>query len=190
MKSLILVLVLTACGSSAAVAQDSILKKRLSFKIWVTGIDSIKTVGWLSAISDSALELSARRKHFNDTREIANNRISIFTYNQMDVMTLKRVNAAGRGAVIGAVCGLVIGAIAGFASGDDPPASQDAFGFGGLFRMTAAEKGLTGGIVGAGAGAGLGALTGALIKEIFIIGGKKEKFSEMRMNIIDRAYIK
>lgn len=190
MKPLILLHVLTVFINYALDAQDSTLKKKLSFKIWVTGSDNRKTVGWLSTISDSTLELSTRRKHFSDARIIVNNRLEGFDYSQVTAMKLKRSNGAGRGAVIGAVCGLLIGAIGGFIAGDDPhvPANQDFFGFGEAFRLTAAEKALIFGVAGGATGAGTGALIGSLIKQTFIIGGKKEKFSEMRANVLDKAY--
>lgn len=192
MKPLSLLFIFIAFSCCALVAQDSTLKKRLSFKIWITGIDSSKTIGWLSAISDSSLELSNRPKHFNDPLVKANNHLIHFDYSQLAAMKLKRNNGAGRGAAIGAASGLVIGAIAGFSAGDDPhvPASQDLWGIGEAFRMTAADKALVGGFAGAAIGAGLGALTGALVKKTFIIEGKKEKFDEMRLNIIERAYRK
>jgi hypothetical protein len=121
---------------------------------------------------------------------MANNRVERFDYTQINAMKLKRGNGAGRGAIIGAVCGFLIGAISGFVEGDDPhpPPGQDFFGFGETFRLTAVEKALMYGAAGGATGAGTGALIGALVRHRFIIEKKKEKFDEMRVNVLDKAY--
>jgi hypothetical protein len=179
-----------ACTSRFLVAQeDSTLLKKISFRISVTDFDKKETKGWLSTINDSVVQISSRPKHFGDTR-IANATLKDIDYKQVAVIKLKRSNGAGRGAIIGAVCGFIIGAAAGFIAGDDPhvPASQDYFGIGEAFRMTATEKAALLGISGAAVMSGAGALIGTFAKKTFIIGGKKEKFDEMRINVLDKAY--
>ena len=54
--------------------------------------------------------------------------------------------------------------------------------------MTAGEKALTYGGMGAAVGTGVGALIGALAKKRFVIGGRKEKFDEMKANVLNKVY--
>jgi hypothetical protein len=190
MKLPLIYFLFLACTSQFLVAQeDSTRLKKISFRISVTDFDNQKTKGWLSKINDSSVQISSLPKHFGDTR-ITNATLKEIGYSQVSAIKLKRNNGAGRGAIIGAVCGFIIGAAAGFIAGDDPhvPASQDYFGIGEAFRMTATEKAIILGISGAAVMSGAGALIGTFAKKTFIIGGKKEKFDEMRINVLDKAY--
>jgi len=190
MKRYFFLFMFLACSGPSLIAQDSARLKKISFRILVTDFDGKETKGWLSGINDSAIAVSKQPKHFLNTPEAVNNNLLEINYNLIAAIKLKRKTAAGRGTAIGAVCGLIAGVAAGFIAGDDPhtPASQDVFGIREAFRMTAAEKagllGFSGGVI----GAGVGALIGALSKKTFIIGGKKQQFDEMRLNVLDRAY--
>ena len=42
--------------------------------------------------------------------------------------------------------------------------------------------------MGAAAGTGIGALIGALAKKRFLIGGRKEKFDEMKADVLTKVY--
>jgi len=177
------------CISKATIAQDSSVLKKISFRISITGFDNKETKGWLSTINDSAIQISSLPQHFGDTR-LTNTSLKNIDYSQIAAIKLRRSNGAGRGAIIGVVCGLIIGAAAGFIAGDDPhvPASQDYFGFGEAFRMTALDKAAILGISGAAVMSGAGALIGTFAKKTFIIGGQKKKFDQMHINVLDKAY--
>jgi len=190
MKRYFFLFMFLACSRPSLIAQDSTGLKKISFRILVTNFDGKETKGWLSKINDSVIEVSAKPKHFLGTRLVANNSLQEINYNLVSAIKLKRNNGAGRGALIGAVCGLVAGVAAGLIEGDDPhvPASQDFFGFGEAFRMTAGEKALLYGFSGGVVAGGIGALIGTLTKRTFTIGGNKKYFDEMRLNVLDIAY--
>jgi hypothetical protein len=190
MKSYLFFFLCIAFISHPVNAQDSAVLKKISFRITILDPENKETKGWLSQINDSSVEISNRSQHF--ARPSINHSYSTIDYSRVSAIKLKRNNGAGRGAIIGALTGLVIGVAAGLISGDDErvPANQDLFGLANAFKMTAGEKALVGGIAGGAVGAGLGALMGTLIKKTFIIDGKKEKFDEMRLNVLDKAYRK
>ena len=115
----------------------------------------------------------------------------------MEKIEIKRKAAAGRGAWKGALIGLSAGIIAGFASGNDPVSTyynpNDPFGTllteaSNAFSMTAGEKAVAGGFVGAATGALIGALVGTLVKKKFMIRRNKEKFQDMKQNILEKLY--
>ena len=190
MKSQLFLLLLLSAAVQHVDAQDSTeTLKRIAFRITVTGPGNEATKGWLANINDSAVIISNRAINFGNMRR-TNLQVQPVDYNRITTLRLKRKNGAGRGALYGAISGLLIGVASGFIAGDDPhvPASQDFFGFGEAFRMTAADKALVGGIAGAAIGSGLGAILGAILRKTFIIEGKKEKFDEMRVNVLDKAY--
>jgi len=190
MKLKLIFLLFLSAALQHADAQDSArMPAKISFRIKVTDAAYEETKGWLANINDSAVMISNRTINFSNMRK-TKIEVQTFDYRQIKTLQLKSKNGAGRGALYGAISGLVIGVAAGFIAGDDPhvPASQDLFGLGEAFRMTAGDKALVGGIAGAAIGSGLGAIVGALVKKTFIIDGKKEKFDEMRLNVLDKAY--
>ena len=188
---LCITIIIAICLQKPCVAQDSLALKKIAFKITIADFDKKETRGWLTKINDSAIQFSLLPQRFTN-KTLANNNFKEINYSQLSEVTLKRNLGAGRGALIGAITGLVIGVVAGFVSGDDPHVSpdQDFFGLGEAFRMTAEEKALLEGVAGGAAGCGVGAIIGAFVKMKFIIGGKKERFDEMRINVLDRAYRK
>jgi hypothetical protein len=189
MKYYSILILCIVCTTQSLVAQDSALLKKISFRISVTNFDNTTAKGWLAIIEDSTVQVCNHPVHFGGAN-LAAASLKNIDYSQVSQIKLKRNNGAGRGAIIGAVCGFIVGAVAGFIQGDDPhvPASQDFFGFGEAFRMTAAEKAGILGISGAAVMGGAGAIIGTFAKKTFIIGGKKEKFDEMRANVLDKAY--
>lgn len=178
MKLYSLVFPILLLATQFSIAQERPQVRKIAFKISVS--DSIsKLKGHLYNISDTSVNVSSWPIRFRDVSATPKDSKEL-GYAQISEITLKRTHGAGRGALLGALAGAFIGAVAGFAQGDDP---ADYW-----FRMTAADKAIILGGTGAMAGAGIGALIGALAKKKFIIGGKKERFDEMQMNILNKAY--
>jgi len=178
MKYLLISLVIMLLAPLAD-AQDSLPKRKLTYKISIAGSGLNVQKGYLLQLTDTTVQISDSRVRFankpflkEDHKEIA--------YPQIASMTLKRTNGAGRGAWKGALAGAFLGIIAGYIDGDDPTENW--------FRYTAGDKALMYAVVGAPAGAIIGTLTGALVKKKFIIGGKKEKFDKMKINILNKVY--
>lgn len=205
MKRLITILSLCLPGMCVFInspAQDASSKDSLSFKkriykVSVITGDSSQRTGYLASLSGSNLYLSPSPIRFGLTR--INNPGNVYSYHQLEAITIKRKGSTGRGALQGAVIGLVTGAIAGFIAGDDPKVPvynnpNDPFGtalniLSNSLRMTAGEKAVTLGIVGAGTGGLIGALIGSLIKKKFIIGKNKQNFHSMKENIMRKLRV-
>lgn len=181
------------------IAQDSLPKRKLMYKVSFTDSALNQTKGYLLNLSDSAMKITTLPIKFGE-QPLAGTSVMDVHYNQVTELHLKRKAGAGRGAWKGAITGFLIGAIFGLVSGDDPTCQKvdpntDYLGFGAIgeglcnaFRMTAGEKALAYGVLAGAAGTGVGALTGALVRKKFIIGGNKEKFNEMRVNVLNKAY--
>ena len=177
-------------------ANDSTALKKRIYKVSIITAESKKSTGYLATLSDSNLYLSPRPLYFSLIKTIDN--LPVYPYGHLEEIVIKRKAAAGRGAWQGALIGLAAGAIAGFASGDDPVAPTDNptdplgnfFGsISNAFRFTAGEKAVAGGFVGAVTGGLIGAIIGSIAKKKFIIGRNKERFHEMRQNIIEKLYV-
>jgi hypothetical protein len=158
---------------------QSPVSRKITYKISVTDSSLRPAKGYLFNITDSSLKVGFWPVVFGDPKA-DKEKYKEINFQHISEISLKRNHGAGRGAWKGAVIGLVTGVIAGFVEGDDPP--EDWFG------MTASEKALTYSGMGAGLGAGIGALIGALAKKRFIIGGRKEKFDEMKANVLTKVY--
>lgn len=189
MKSYIFLLLLLVKIHPSIIAQDSSLLKRLSFRASIRLVNEGEIKGWLSAINDSSLLLTDRAVNFGRKRTMAT-ALKEIDYSKIETITVKRNNGAGRGALYGGIIGSVIGVIGGLVSGSDPevPASPNSLGLENLFRMTAGEKAVLGGVGGGLLGAGLGALIGNFVKMKFVIGGKKEEFEKAHLDILSIAY--
>ena len=135
--------------------------------------------GYLLRINDSSIALSEWpvRLGIDLEKNLIGKQIS---YRDISEIRLKRSHGAGRGAWKGAIIGLVLGAIAGFVQGDDPPENW--------FAYSATDKAILLGGFGAAAGTGVGALIGGLARQTFQINGKKQRFDDMRLNILSMAY--
>jgi hypothetical protein len=175
---------------------DSIVLKKRIYKVSIITADSKRNTGYLASLSDSNLYLSPHPLHFSLLK--INDNLAAYPYTHLEKIVIKRKAAAGRGAWQGALFGLAAGAITGFASGDDPVVptnnSNDPFGnvIGGIsnsFRMTAGEKAVAGGFVGAVTGSLIGVLVGSLAQRKFLIGRNKQRFHEMRQNIVEKLYM-
>jgi hypothetical protein len=185
--------------SEWGIAQDSLSRRKPMYKVSFTDSALNQTKGYLLNLSDSAMKITTLPIKFGE-QPSAGTSIMDVRYNQVTELELKRRGGAGRGAWKGAVAGFLIGAICGLISGTDPPCQKvdpatDFYGLGAIgegfcnaFRMTAGEKALAYGVLAGAAGTGVGALTGALVKKKFIIGRNKERFNEMRVNVLNKAY--
>ena len=178
MKALSLFYALLLLAAKFSFAQTPVLRK-IIYKISLTDSSLQPAKGYLFNITDSSLKVGLWPVVFGDPQGDKEKYREI-NFRHISEMSLKRNHGAGRGAWKGAVIGVLTGVIVGFVEGDDPP--EDWFG------MTASEKALTYSGMGAALGTGIGALIGALAKKRFIIGGRKEKFDEMKANVLTKVY--
>jgi hypothetical protein len=196
MKQTILLISLSFFLCLLLTAQDSFPSKHIIYKARILSSDSAVHFGFLNRITDSALILSSNpvALGFSGRPE---NQLQNFHYSGLDKVQLQRKGSVGRGILHGSLIGLATGFIFGLVQGDDPivtPAQGTGdwgvlgAGLQNAFRMTAFEKGLAGGIAGSVMGAITGGIVGAVAHKRFIIHGKKEKFTSMRLSVLERIY--
>ena len=178
MKFLSLFYCILLLGAGFSLAQTPVLRK-VTYKISVEDSSLAPVSGYLFNLTDSSLKVGFWPVAFANPAASHENFREI-NYKQISRVSLKRNHGAGRGAWKGAVIGVLSGVIAGLVDGDDPPEYW--------FGMTAGEKALAYGGMGAAAGTGVGALIGALTKRHFMIGGRKEKFDELRADVLTKVY--
>jgi len=185
MKKILLVATCTIVISFLKAQTDSTVgKKQKEFIASVTTLDGRTLKGSLSAVNDTQLILKANHTQLSVPAE------------NLKSFTLKRKHSVRRGALIGFGIGAAAGIIIGLASGDDPKmsypnANEDPFGLGTMvvamnnaFAMTAGEKAVAGGLGLGATGAIVGTIIGAVAKKKFTIGGKKEKFHDLQVEIM------
>ncbi len=180
-----LITCLLALAISRAQSDSTSDKKQKSFTVFIRMLNNKMIKGRLYAINDDQLVLL---KSVNNQQYIPVENIKSFS--------LRRKNSILKGALIGFGTGALTGIIMGLASGDDsvdeyPDASTDPWGIGtfgtalnNAFALTAEEKALVGGIGMGASGAIIGTIIGAVAKKKFIIGGKKEKFRDLRAELM------
>lgn len=178
MKRYSLILPFFLIVTQLVIAQENPKVRKLTFKVTIN--DSTRQLdGYLVDISDTTLKVSNWPIRFRKETAIPENFKEV-GYSAITKMTIKRRHGVHQGAWKGAVAGVLIGVVAGFVEGDDP--SEMWFG------LSASDKAVIYGGIGAGVGAGIGALIGALARKTFIIGGKKQRFDEMKTNVLNKAY--
>ncbi|MBC7826274.1 MAG: hypothetical protein H7122_00905 [Chitinophagaceae bacterium] len=178
MKYYSLVLSILLLAAQHAIGQVRLPIRKLTYKILMA--DSVRyTKGYLYDINDTAVKISHWPVRFRNDPAM-NDNLKEVTYRQISEITLKRSRGAGRGAWKGAITGLLVGVSVALIGGDHPEKYWFHFGI--------QEKVATYGVLGAAAGTGIGALIGGLAKKKFIIGGNKEKFDEMKANVLDKVY--
>lgn len=165
-------------GAGFSLAQTPILRK-VTYKITIEDSSPEPVKGYLFNFTDSSLKVGFWPVSFGDPAGARENFTEI-NYKHISEISLKRNHGAGRGAWKGAAIGVLSGVIAGMIEGDDPPEYW--------FRMTAGEKALVYGGMGAAAGTGIGALIGALTKKRFVIGGTRDKFDELKADVLTKVY--
>jgi hypothetical protein len=160
-------------------AQVGRFPKRTTLK--ATVVDSIDRVqyGYLAAVADSGIIMLKSPVVFDQT--LANSNLNTIAYQNIKELTLKRKGRVGRGILIGSVSGFLAGAVIGVVTykpcnGEyclDPGQGGQAIGLG---FLGAIGGGIVGGIVGGG------------IKKTWPIGGQKNRFDDMKSNVLDMTY--
>lgn len=179
MKIASIVVPILLLASEFAFTQDTARPAKKIYKASLLHYDLNRTNGYILGITDSSVlvshwpvRLGTNAKQEEDYKEIK--------YKTISEITIKRNHGAGRGAWKGAIIGLAVGALAGFIEGADPEEYW--------FRLSALDKAIMYGTTGAAAGTGIGALVGGLARLKFPINGKKERFDDMRLNVLSKAY--
>jgi hypothetical protein len=175
-------LIATILLVSSTYAQEDRRPKRMTLKLTVT--DSIQRVdyGYLASLADSGIVMLKSPVVFDHT--IANPNSNIISYQNISQVTIKRKGGVGRGILIGGLSGLALGGIIGYIS-YKPTNCEGAiicFDFG---PGADAAAGASLGIV---AGAAIGGIIGALAKKTWTIGGKKARFDNMKLSVMDMTY--
>ncbi len=154
-------------------------KKLITFKVsFSTKTNQQPHYVYLVDVSDSAVVYMETQVRFRGFAPNAGTKS--LSYHQIEVATVQRKGAVGRGILFGGLGGMVLGGIIGAIT--YKPCDPCFFDFGiGFDIMSGASIGLLGGGL-------IGGVTGALSKKIFRIGGNKENFEKMKLSVLDRAY--
>ena len=189
MKYYSLTLLILMLVAQLAVGQTNPPVSKLIYKISLTDSSVRQTKGYLLNLTDTTVRISNHPVRFASDAAIAGS-LKEVSYPQITEIQLKRKHGALRGMWKGAIIGVLIGVAAGFIEGDDPVQEYDPWDpyyYLGV-SMTATDKAVAYGVLGGALGTGIGALIGGLAKKKFVIGGKKEKFDEMKANVLTKAY--
>jgi len=149
--------------------------------------------GYLVALNDTSFRLVDKAADVN--KPVHNPRYTTFHYQEINKIIVTRKGSAAKGALIGALIGASAGVITGFIMGDDPPCASIPGFYGidyalcSLYSTTAAEKAAMAGSVCAVGGAIIGVCVGAIAHKKFIITGKKTRYHEMQISVLERLYI-
>lgn len=196
MKKMMLLCLLASQLIQAQTDSTSVSRKPKKYIATITTVSRDYGKGLFYEMNDSAMILQQEIKKGRSVK----NELKTYRPEVIRSVNIKRKNSALKGMLIGAGAGLVTGAILGFAGGDDPVYSypeyeNDPLGLGAMlvalnnaFAMTAGEKAILGGVSGMFGGALAGVIIGSLVKKKFIIHGKKERFQEMKLSIMEMAY--
>jgi len=162
-------------------AHDSIPYKMRTFKVSVYTVSGQKITGYLPSITDTSLVISNNQHYLSQfpPKELKTTNLN---FNQLELVTVRRKGATGRGILIGSLTGIGTGMIIGLVSGDDHN-DNSTFCF---FCFTAEEKALMGGLAGGILGGLVGGIIGALAHKQFPIGGNKPAFDKMRLSILEK----
>jgi hypothetical protein len=180
MKYNSLILFILLLEAQAAFAQPEPVKRR--YKISITDSAYRQTEGYLFKISDTTVQMSYGPIRF--AHEAIRENIKEVSYSEIQEIALSRNHGAGRGAWKGAIIGALIGVAAGFIDGDEMTSDYSGY----TLVYTATQKAVICGATGAAVGTGIGALIGASAKMKFTIGGNKERFDEMKANVLYKTY--
>jgi len=190
---MLLLLILTGIHISTFSQVGARPGKKL-YKISVSLYHGGKSSGFIADVEDTAVHIvpSAASIRYNS---YSDRDVEKVNYSDISKIVVRRKGSTGRGMLYGALIGLGTGVVAGLISGSDPVTTQgnpDLYGFdvamNNAFRMTAGEKAVLLGLGGSLNGALIGGIIGGLARKTFIIGGKKEKFKEMQLNVLDKVY--
>ena len=167
-----------------SVAQEERTPKGMKIKLSVR--DSIQRVerGYLAAMADSGIVMLKTPVVFDHA--LASSTSNVIPYQNISEVTFKRKGSVGRGFLIGTISGIVLGGITGYITYKKPDC-KDALVCWDFGPGTDAAAGAS---LGAVSGAIIGGIIGAVAKKTFIIGGKKEKFHQMKTSVMDMTYRK
>jgi hypothetical protein len=143
----------------------------------------LSTLGYLAAISDSSVYIAPNAVYFNPNQaSFANINTVKMNYSNILQVEVKRKGGAGRGILKGSIGGFLAGAIISAISYQEPKNDVERF-VSALFLVNRTTTAVAGGMLGALGGSVAGALAGATAKKIFVIGGNKQKFDEMKAKL-------
>ena len=156
-----------------------------------------KTKGWFYKMDSNNVYLLPTQKEKIQPVDIKNidpvdGSFSIQA-SQINTITLKKKNAALKGALIGFATGALIVGVIGFISQSDPNPSQTLPNnwFANYSTTSAPEENKTSKfLIGGVTGALAGGLIGALVKKKFIIGGKKDVYRDLNSELMQKLIIK
>jgi hypothetical protein len=178
----------------------SIQKKQMPNLATIQTIRGTKLKGWFYKMdNDKIYLLPSSQKSLNTSfleSSQLNNGLIPFDVSEIKTIGLQKKGAAGRGALLGLGIGALTGVIIGFAEGDDPVTPYTGtFGdifiaIGNAFAMTAEEKAAANGIALGVTGALTGYLIGKLTKKKFIIGGNKQVYRDLSVELTKRLILK
>ena len=184
----ILILSFLLCAIEGKSTDTTKTLRNKTFKVTVHTNKTIK--GFAENISDSVVLVSPRPVKFNpySSGDFAGSHV--INYSEIRKIEIRRKGSVGRGALIGGISAMLAGVLTGFIEGDDKvlPASEDPWQLSAIFRSTAGDKAVVYGLTGLVTGGIVGAIIGALSHKKYIINGNKDKYDDMRKNILNKAY--
>lgn len=158
-------------------AQDSPPKKKIFYKMELKEVSGLYKYGYLTNITDEHIYFSQQKINFGRSLQTRNKSMA---YTNVAQLKLRKKGAAGRTALVGGAIGVGVGILAGFIEGDDPE--------GYWLRFSAGDKAILYGISAGAGGSLIGFIIGSIAHKKFIIGGNRERYKEMKFNILEKVY--
>ncbi len=172
-------LLLAILVSASVFSQDSTLRKKYRLRAIIRHEGNKPTTrAFLADINDTAVLLMQTPTSF---RAVNNASTTAVPYYQIKVITVYRKGSVGRGMLYGTIAGTVLGGVTGAALA--PHCHDCKHGTSGLIVVGSSMIGATTGFL-------IGTFVGSISRKMFEIGGRKDRFQRMKMNVLDRAYSK
>jgi len=175
-------LVLTMLLVTSTYAQEQRKPRRITLKL--TLVDSILRVehGYLAAMADSGLVMVKSPVMFD--QQLSTTPSNLVPYQNISMVTVRRKGSVGRGILIGGLSGMFLGGVIGYIS--YKPVNCE----GALFCLDFGPgyDAAAGASLGSLAGVVIGGIIGSLAKKTWIIGGKRNRFDDMKSNVMDMTY--
>jgi len=173
---------LSALLVTSTFAQEQRKPRRMTLKL--TLIDSIQRVdhGYLAAMADSGLVMLKSPVMFD--QQLSTTSSNMVPYQNITQVTVRRKGSVGRGILIGGLSGMFLGGVIGYIS-YKPVNCEGALL---CFDFGPSADAAAGASLGSVVGVALGGIIGALAKKTWTIGGKKNRFDEMKSSVIDMTY--
>ena len=175
-------LILSLLLATTTFSQEQGRPKRITLKVKL--MDSIQRVeyGYLAAMADSGIVMLKSPVIFD--QHLSSNTASLVPYQNITQITVRRKGSVGRGILIGGLSGMFLGGVIGYIS--YKPVNCEGTWF--CMDFGPGYDAATGASIGTLAGAAIGGIIGAVAKKTWTIGGNKNRFHEMRSNVIDMTY--